>query len=108
MDGLQSALAARSRFEPPGPGRAMRRGTGPRRGSPGPGQVVALPLGQRVAISSEGGQIQVMLLALTLAADRAEITLTGQLPAVADGGARQLCWYELLRGSAADDRGATY
>jgi hypothetical protein len=108
VDGLQSALAARSRFEPPGPGWAMRRRTGPRQGSPGPGQVVALPLGQPVAIPSEGGQIQVMLLALTLAADRAEITLTGQLPAVADGGARPLHWYELLRGSAADDRGATY
>jgi len=109
VDGLESALEARSLFEPRGPGWAMRRRIGQRRGSPRAGQVVAIPLGWPVTTPSEGGQIQVMLLALILAPDRAEVTLTGRLPAVAGGGARQLHRrFELLSGSAADDRGATY
>jgi hypothetical protein len=110
VDGLESALAARSRLEPRGPGWAMRRRIGQRRGSPRAGQVVAIPLGRPVSIPSGDGQIQVTLLALILAADRAEVTLTGRLPAVADGGARQRLhrWSELLSGSATDDRGATY
>jgi hypothetical protein len=109
VDGLESALAARSRLEPRGPGWAMRRRIGQRRGSPRAGQVVAIPLGRPVIIPSEDGQIQVTLLAVILAGDRAEVTLTGRLPAVADGRTRQLHhWFELLSGSAADDRGATY
>jgi len=110
VDGLESALAARSRLEPRGPGWAMRRRIGQRRGSSLAGQIVAIPLGRPVTTPSEDGQIQVTLLALILAPDRAEVTLTGRLPAVADGGARQPLhhWPVLLSGSATDDRGATY
>jgi hypothetical protein len=87
----------------------MRRRIGQRRGSPRAGQVVAIPLGQPVTTPSEDGQIRVTLLALILAPDRAEVTLTGRLPAVPDGRTRQLRHrFGLLSGSATDDRGATY
>ena len=109
VDGLESALAARSRLEPRGRAWAMRRRIGQQRGSPRAGQVVAIPLGRAVTIPSEDGQVQLALLALILAPDRAEVTLTGRLPAVPDGRTRQLHhWLELLRGSATDDRGARY
>ncbi len=108
-DGLESALAARSLLQPRGPGRAMRRRIRQQRGSPGGGQVVAIPLGLPVTTPSEDGQIQVTLLALILAQDRAEVTLTGRLPAVPGGGARQRRHPpEPLSGSATDDRGAVY
>jgi len=87
----------------------MRRRNVQRRGPPRAGQVIAIPLGRPVTIPSKDGQIQVTLLALILAPDRAAVTLTGWLPAVADGTTRQLHhWFELLSGSATDDRGATY
>jgi hypothetical protein len=109
VDGLESALTARSRLEARGPGWAMRRRIGQRRGSPRAGQVVAIPLGRLVTTPSEDGQIRVTLLALILAPDRAEVTLTGRLPAVPDGRTRQLRHrFGLLSGSATDDRGATY
>jgi hypothetical protein len=115
VDGLESALALRSRLEPRGPGWAMRRRIRQQRGSLLAGPIRAQPLGRPVIAPSEDGQIQVTLLALVLAPDRAEVTVTGRLPTVPDGRARQNHHHhhlsglaELLRGSATDDRGGTY
>jgi hypothetical protein len=108
VDGLESALAARSRLEPHG-ARAMRRSIRLQRGSLPAGRVVAIPLGRAVAVQSEDGPIQLVLLALVLAPDRAEVTVAGRRSAVPDGGARQHHhWSGPLRGSATDDRGARY
>jgi len=109
VDGLESALAARSRLEPRGAW-AMRRRIRRQRGSLPAGKVVAIPLGRPVTAQSEDGPIQLVLLALVLAPDRAEVTLTGRLPTVPDGRARQQhhYWSGPLRGSATDDRGAGY
>jgi hypothetical protein len=84
VDGLESALAARSRLEPRRAW-AMRRSIRRQRGSLPVGRVVAIPLGRAVAVRSEDGPIQLVLLALRLH-DR-----SGP-----------------LRGSATDDRGARY
>jgi hypothetical protein len=87
----------------------MRRSSRRQRGSLPAGRVVAIPLGRAVAVQSEDGLIQLVLLALVLAPDRAEVTVAGRLPAVPDGGARQHHhWSGPLRGSATDDRGARY
>jgi hypothetical protein len=108
VDGLESALAARSRLEPRGAW-AMRRSIRRQRGSLPAGPVVAIPLGRAIAVQSEDGPIQLMLLALVLAPDRAEVTVAGRRPAVRDGGARQRHHRSgPLRGSATDDRGARY
>jgi hypothetical protein len=109
VDGLESALAARSRLEPHGAW-AMRRQIRRQRGSLPAGQVVAIPLGRPVTAQSEDGPVRLVLLALVLAPDRAEVTVTGRLPVIPDGGARQQhhLWSGPLRGSATDDRGARY
>jgi hypothetical protein len=88
VDGLESALAARSRLEPRRAW-AMRRSIRRQRGSLPVGRVVAIPLGRAVAVRSEDGPIQLVLLALVLAPDRAEVTVAGRLPTVPDGGARR-------------------
>ena len=88
VDGLELALAARSRLEPRRAW-AMRRSIRRQRGSLPVGQVVAIPLGLAVAVQSEDGPIQLVLLALVLAPDRAEVTVAGRLAAVPDGGARR-------------------
>lgn len=110
VDGLESALAARSRLEPRGPGWVMRRTIRQQRPSLPAGPIRVHPLGRPVIARSEDGLIQVTLLALVLAPDRAEVTVTGRLPAVPDGGARKphRHWPEPLSGSATDDRGGTY
>ena len=109
VDGLESALAARSRLEPRGAW-AMRRRIRRQRGSLPAGQVVAIPLGRPVTTQSEDGPIHVVLLALVLAPDRAEVTVTGRPPTVPDGRARSPhhSWFGPLTGSATDDRGARY
>ena len=110
VDGLESALAARSRLEPRGPGWAVRRRIRQQRTSPPAGPLVAIPLGRPVSVPSEDGPIQLVLLALVLAPDRAEVTITGRLPKVADGMARERHrhWSGPLTASATDDRGASY
>ena len=108
VDGLAWTLAARSGLEPRGAW-AMRRKIR-RRGSLPVGRVVAIPLGRPVTVQSEDGPIKLVLLALVLAPDRAEVIVTGRLPTVPDGRARQVHhhWSRSLRGSATDDRGARY
>jgi hypothetical protein len=110
VDGLESALAARSRLEPRGPSWALRRRIRHQRASLPAGPVVAIPLGRPVSVPSEDGPIQLVLLALVLAPDRAGVTVTGRLPKVADGRARERHrhWSGPLTGSATDDRGANY
>jgi hypothetical protein len=108
VDGLESALAARSLLEPRGAW-AMLRNIGRQRGSLPVGPVVAIPLGRAATVQSEDGPIQLVLLALILAPDRAEVTVAGRLPTVPDDGARlRRHWSGPLRGSATDDRGARY
>lgn len=108
VDGLESALAARSRLEPSGPGWAVRRRTRQQRAPLPAGPIRAQPLGLPVIAPSEDGPIQLVLLALVLAPDRAEVTVTGRLPTVSGGRARHLHhWSGRLRASATDDRGAT-
>jgi len=110
VDGLESALAARSRLEPRGPGWAMRRRIRQQRAPLPAGPIRAIPLGRPVTVPSEDGLIELVLLALVLAPDRAEVTVTGRLPRVPDGRARQRHhhWPGPLTGSATDDRGGTY
>ena len=110
VDGLESALAARSLLEPR-EAWAMRRSIRRQRGSLPVGPVFAIPLGLPVTAQSEDGPIQLMLLALILAQDRAEVTVTGRLPAVPADSARRHHhhhWPGPLRSSATDDRGARY
>jgi hypothetical protein len=108
VDGLESALAARSRLEPRGPGWAMRRRIRQQRALLPAGRIRAIPLGLPVTAPSEDGLIELVLLALVLAPDRAEVTVTGRWPTVPDGSARQHHWPGPLAGSATDDRGGTY
>jgi hypothetical protein len=109
VDGLESALAARSRLEPRRAW-AMHRRIRRQRGSLPAGQVAAIPLGRPVTAQSEDGPIQLVLLALVLAPDRAEVTVTGRLPTVPGGKARppHHYWSGPLTASATDDRGARY
>ncbi|MGH3300545.1 MAG: hypothetical protein ACRDOK_02485 [Streptosporangiaceae bacterium] len=110
VDGLESAMAARSRLETRGPGWAMRRRIRQQPVSHPAGPVRAIPLGRAVSAPSEDGPVHVTLLALVLATDWAEVTLTGRLAGAPNGGPRQLHrnWSEPLSGSASDDRGVTY
>lgn len=110
VDGLESALAARSRLEPHGPGWALRRRMRRQATPPPAGPVVAIPLGWPVSVPSDDGPIQLVLLALVLAPDRAEVTITGRLPEVADGKPRERHrrWSGPPSASATDDRGGNY
>jgi len=109
-DGLESALTARSRLEPHGLDWATRRRLRQQRPLPA-GPIRAYPVGRPVVARSEYGQVPITLLAVVLAPDRADVTLTGRLPAVPDGGDQNphRNWYGQLRSATAtDDRGGTY
>jgi hypothetical protein len=110
VEGLELALVVRSRISPLWPGLAIRRSRRRQQPSLPAGPVRAWPLGQSVIVPSEDGPIHLSLLALVLASDRAEVTVTGQLPGPAGGtkGARRVHGLEPLGGSATDDRGRTY
>ncbi len=107
-DGLESALAARSRIDPHWIGWAMRRTIRQQRPALPTGPVRARPLGTPVIVPSEHGPIHLVLLALVLAQDRAEVTLTGRLPRLAGNRVGERHWFTFPDGSATDDRGGTY
>src|SRR5262249_25528136 len=73
VDGLESALAARSRVETRGAWAVHRRFRRQQASLP-VGPVMAIPLGWPVGAQSEDGPIQLVLLALVLAPDQAEVT----------------------------------